>query len=78
MSCTCLHHADKAESQHHGLPENPEISETVKFWKGVWKPLARSVCRDLCRQRLPLCRRRSNRAEEEDDNLHEEKRAVRK
>ena len=22
------------------VPENPEISATVKFWKGIWKPLA--------------------------------------
>lgn len=29
-----LHHADKP-NLYHGLPENPEISETVKFWKGV-------------------------------------------
>lgn len=34
-----LHHADKP-NLYHGLPENPEISETVKFWKGIWKPLA--------------------------------------
>ncbi|HHQ2585840.1 TPA: formate dehydrogenase subunit beta [Providencia rettgeri] len=34
-----LHHADKP-NLYHGLPDNPEISETVKFWKGIWKPLA--------------------------------------
>jgi hypothetical protein len=34
-----LHHADKP-NLYHGLPENPEISATVKFWKGIWKPLA--------------------------------------
>ncbi|WP_193017187.1 formate dehydrogenase subunit beta [Proteus sp. FME41] len=34
-----LHHADKP-NLYHGLPENPEISPTVKFWKGIWKPLA--------------------------------------
>ncbi len=34
-----LHHADKP-NLYHGLPENPEISQTVKFWKGIWKPLA--------------------------------------
>ncbi|WP_109402184.1 formate dehydrogenase subunit beta [Proteus terrae] len=34
-----LHHADKP-NLYHGLPENPEISSTVKFWKGIWKPLA--------------------------------------
>ncbi len=27
-----LHHADKP-NLYHGLPENPEISATVKFWK---------------------------------------------
>ena len=32
-------HADKP-NLYHGLPENPEISATVKFWKGIWKPLA--------------------------------------
>lgn len=34
-----LHHADRP-GLYHGLPENPAISETVKFWKGIWKPLA--------------------------------------
>ena len=34
-----LHHADRP-NLYHGLPENPEISTTVKFWKGIWKPLA--------------------------------------
>ncbi|WP_337090803.1 formate dehydrogenase subunit beta [Proteus terrae] len=34
-----LHHADRP-NLYHGLPENPEISSTVKFWKGIWKPLA--------------------------------------
>ena len=34
-----LHHADKPQL-YHGLPENPTISPTVTFWKGIWKPLA--------------------------------------
>jgi len=34
-----LHHANKPQL-YHGLPENPSISPTVTFWKGVWKPLA--------------------------------------
>lgn len=34
-----LHHANKPQL-YHGLPENPSISSTVTFWKGVWKPLA--------------------------------------
>ena len=34
-----LHHADKP-TLYHGLPKDPAISETVKFWKGIWKPLA--------------------------------------
>ena len=34
-----LHHADKP-SLYHGLPENPQISTTVKLWKGFLKPLA--------------------------------------
>jgi formate dehydrogenase iron-sulfur subunit len=34
-----LHHADKPHL-YHGLPENPAISPTVTFWKGIWKPLA--------------------------------------
>ena len=29
-----LHHADKP-NLYHGPPENPEISATVKFWKGI-------------------------------------------
>lgn len=49
-----LHHADKP-NLYHGLPENPEISETVKFWKGIWKT-ARGcwLCGYLCGQYLPL------------------------
>ncbi len=54
-----LHHADKP-NLYHGLPENPEISQTVKFWKGIWKPLAAvGFCCDLRSQYLPLRRRRS-------------------
>ncbi|KPD03989.1 formate dehydrogenase subunit beta [Moellerella wisconsensis] len=34
-----LHHANKPQL-YHGLPENPSISSTVTFWKGIWKPLA--------------------------------------
>ena len=34
-----LHHADKSQL-YHGLPENPTISPTVTFWKGIWKPMA--------------------------------------
>ena len=34
-----LHHADKP-SLYAGLPENPRISPTVEFWKGLVKPLA--------------------------------------
>ena len=34
-----LHHANKPQL-YHGLPENPGISPTVTFWKGIWKPLA--------------------------------------
>lgn len=34
-----LHHADKPQL-YHGLPDNPTISPTVTFWKGIWKPLA--------------------------------------
>lgn len=51
-----LHHADKP-NLYHGLPENPEISSTVKFWKGIWKPLAHGwFCRYICRCYLPLLR----------------------
>ena len=34
-----LHHADKP-SLYAGLPDNPRISATVEFWKGLVKPLA--------------------------------------
>ena len=34
-----LHHADQPEL-YHGLPKNPKISEIVRFWKGIWKPLS--------------------------------------
>jgi formate dehydrogenase iron-sulfur subunit len=34
-----LHHAD-TPSIYAGLPENPRISATVEFWKGLIKPVA--------------------------------------
>ncbi|XKM13740.1 formate dehydrogenase subunit beta [Orbaceae bacterium ac157xtp] len=34
-----LHHADKP-SLYHDLPNDPKISEVVKFWKGAWKPIS--------------------------------------
>lgn len=34
-----LHHADRPEL-YHKLPNNPAISPAVKFWKGIYKPLA--------------------------------------
>ncbi len=34
-----LHHADQPEL-YHGLPKDPHISEVVKFWKGIWKPIS--------------------------------------
>ena len=34
-----LQHANHPQL-YHNLPENPVISPTVRFWKGVWKPLA--------------------------------------
>jgi len=34
-----LHHADKP-GIYAGLPENPRISPTVEFWKGLIKPVA--------------------------------------
>ena len=34
-----LHHADKP-SLYHGLPDNPQISTTVKLWKSMLKPIA--------------------------------------
>ncbi len=37
-----LHHADKP-NLYHGLPENPEISATVKFWKASGNRWQRSV-----------------------------------
>ncbi|SUG90785.1 formate dehydrogenase-O subunit beta [Salmonella enterica subsp. enterica] len=73
-----LHHADKP-NLYHGLPENPEISETVKFWKGVWKPLAAfGFAATFAASVFHYVGVGPNRAEEEDDNLHEEKDEVRK
>ncbi|MGL4456488.1 MAG: formate dehydrogenase subunit beta [Plesiomonas sp.] len=34
-----LHHADKPDL-YHGLPKDPHVSDTIRFWKSVWKPLA--------------------------------------
>ncbi|STD24231.1 formate dehydrogenase subunit beta [Enterobacter asburiae] len=74
-----LHHADKP-NLYHGLPENPEISATVKFWKGIWKPLAAGRFCCHLRQRASSTTSALVRTarEEEDDNLHEEKDEVRK
>lgn len=73
-----LHHADKP-NLYHGLPENPEISATVKFWKGIWKPLAAvGFAATFAASIFHYVGVGPNRAEEEDDNLHEEKDEVRK
>lgn len=34
-----LHHADRPEL-YHGLPKDPQISNIVNFWKGIWKPVS--------------------------------------
>ena len=68
-----LHHADKP-NLYHGLPENPEISETVKFWKGIWKPLAAVGFAAI----FHYVGVGPNRADEEENNLHEEKDEERK
>ncbi len=50
-----LHHADKPQL-YHGLPENPTISPTVTFWKGIWKPLAAvGFAATFAAFHLPLC-----------------------
>ena len=73
-----LHHADKP-NLYHGLPENPEISQTVKFWKGIWKPLAAvGFAATFAASIFHYVGVGPNRAEEEEDNLHEEKDEVRK
>ena len=73
-----LHHADKP-NLYHGLPENPEISATVKFWKGIWKPLAAvGFAATFAASIFHYVGVGPNRAEEEEDNLHEEKDEVRK
>ncbi|WP_305955443.1 formate dehydrogenase N subunit beta transmembrane domain-containing protein, partial [Klebsiella grimontii] len=73
-----LHHADKP-NLYHGLPENPEISATVKFWKGIWKPLAAvGFAVTFAASIFHYVGVGPNRAEEEEDNLDEEKDEVRK
>ena len=73
-----LHHADKP-NLYHGLPENPEISATVKFWKGIWKPLAAvGFAATFAASIFHYVGVGPNRAEEEEDNLDEEKDEVRK
>ncbi len=73
-----LHHADKP-NLYHGLPENPEISATVKFWKGIWKPLAAvGFAATFAASIFHYVGVGPNRAEEEEDNLHEKDDEVRK
>ncbi|EIO7127504.1 formate dehydrogenase O subunit beta [Escherichia coli] len=73
-----LHHADKP-NLYHGLPENPEISETVKFWKGIWKPLAAvGFAATFAASIFHYVGVGPNRADEEENNLHEEKDEERK
>lgn len=68
-----LHHADKP-NLYHGLPENLEISETIKLWKGVWKPLtAFGFAATFAASIFHYFGIGPNRADDEDDNLHEEK-----
>ncbi len=68
----------QAEDTSNAMPpENPEISETVKVLERRPETARRVRCRDLCRQRLPLCRRRSEPRGREDDS-HERKKTVRK
>lgn len=68
-----LHHADKP-NLYHGLPENPEISATVKFWKGIWKPLAAvGFAATFAASIFHYVGVGPNRADEEENNLHEEK-----
>jgi hypothetical protein len=57
----------------------PEISQTVKFWKGIWKPLAAvGFAATFAASIFHYVGVGPNRAEEEEDNLHEEKDEVRK
>ncbi|MEA0983649.1 formate dehydrogenase N subunit beta transmembrane domain-containing protein, partial [Salmonella enterica] len=73
-----LHNADKP-NLYHGLRENREISATVKFWKGVWQPLAAlGFAATFAASVFHYVGVGPNRAEEEDDKLHEEKDEVRK
>jgi formate dehydrogenase iron-sulfur subunit len=37
-----LHHLDQPEL-YHGLPKDPRISPTVRFWKGASKPIALAI-----------------------------------
>ena len=56
-----------------------EISQTVKFWKGIWKPLAAvGFAATFAASIFHYVGVGPNRAEEEEDNLHEEKDEVRK
>jgi formate dehydrogenase iron-sulfur subunit len=60
-------------------PENPEISATVKFWKGIWKPLAAvGFAATFAASIFHYVGVGPNRADEEEDNLDEEKDEVRK
>ncbi len=69
-----LHHADKAKSVSW-LAGEPEISETVKFWKGIWKPLAAvGFAATFAASIFHYVGVGPNRADEEENNLHEEKR----
>ncbi|PHK80044.1 formate dehydrogenase subunit beta, partial [Salmonella enterica subsp. enterica serovar Typhimurium] len=69
----------KRRNLYHGLPENPESSETVKYWRGVWKPLAAfDIAAPFAASVFLNVGVGPNRAEEEDDNMHEEKDVVRK
>ncbi|MDY1812975.1 formate dehydrogenase N subunit beta transmembrane domain-containing protein [Klebsiella pneumoniae] len=78
-SCTCCTMPTSRICTTACLPENPEISQTVKFWKGIWKPLAAvGFAATFAASIFHYVGVGPNRAEEEEDNLHEEKDEVRK
>ncbi|MFP1455389.1 formate dehydrogenase subunit beta [Escherichia coli] len=71
-----LHHADKP-NLYHGLPENPESAKPV--WKGIWKPLAAvGFAATFAASIFHYVGVGPNRADEEENNLHEEKDEQRK
>lgn len=73
-----LYYVDKL-NLYYGLSENSEISEIVKFWKGIWKSFAVVGFAVIFAVSIfYYVGVGSNRADEEENNLYEEKDEERK